>query len=454
MTKVARALVLVTGAWAWSACTPHEEPPPAKAQAEPAAKAEPAPEAKVEPPPLAKVEPKPEPKIEPKPAPEPASEPPPTHAKVIEPKIGVTDWKELPGLSDIQGFYPFVIGVLADCGPNGESRCKLYDDGRLEVDDVELGGQIWGIWRSDAWRVEFDTRDKEAADPRAGIQMWEVMRIQRWRGSEFKTQWSSETEVDPNGYFDEAEARHARGERPMQDILFRKGWAGGMLVHDGSFKRLPESQGPAPRQVTPPENMLEFFEAESGALFTVAPESGGTKSGSLVVYPPCSEGLCRAQAFVLPPATAADPDPDSDEPQVSGWDFPLDAARGGDSLTILVVDQATANAYLLHYDVAPGAGTEPSKPGRWSFDALPADAPVPEVIWPDTRGGLWVEVSDALWYRDASGQWFEVGMPAGISLDFANRLKPRELLALVEVEGQRKVFATVGPVRAAPPPAQ
>jgi hypothetical protein len=209
--------------------------------------------------------------------------------------------------------------------------------------------------------------------------------------------------------------------------MFRKGWAGGMLVYNGGFKRLPES-GPPVAAVFKPAYMREFFETESGALmFATAREM----SGELVMHSPCASVDCNQQLF-NPKITAK-----------SYWDFPLDVARGGDSMTIVVVKDEE-QVYLLHYDAA-----EPGQPGRWSFELLPEDEDEPEAIWPDTRGGVWIAVGDGLWYRNKAGRWFDVALP-GKAIDFANRLKPRELLALVEGEQGNRVFATRGPVKAAP----
>ncbi len=52
-----------------------------------------------------------------------------------------------------------------------------------------------------------------------------------------------------------------------------------------------------------------------------------------------------------------------------------------------------------------------------------------------------------LWYRAASGRWFEVAPPEGTPLEYANRYEPRELLALVrDADGAKRVFSTSGPV--------
>jgi hypothetical protein len=424
--KVARNLALAA-AVAQLGCTAHERSDP-----EQAAKVEAKPEPAPTPEPAPAPEPAPEPEVEPAPEPEPPPPPPPPppeHAEVIEPEPGIVEWTELPGLSEVAGFHPFVIGVLAKCGPSGHEWCKLYDDGRLEVTPVDIGREkIWGVWRSDAWRVDLDTREFETDDERASIGMTEIVKVERWRGDAFHTQGRYESEVDPNGYYE-------GGVRTEPAIVFRKGWAGGMLVYDGGWRRLPESGPPAPMG-TPPSALLELFEAESGALFFVA---GDHFNGKLAVHGPCPTGACP-QAFALPQLE-----------QLSYWDFPLDVARGGDSMTIVV--SKDEEAYLLHYDApgdAPGDDApEPGQAGRWRFEALPSSEGVPEAIWPDLRGGVWIAVGERLWYRNKAGRWFDVALP-GEAVDFANRLKPREFLALVEGEQGNRVFATRGAVKPAP----
>lgn len=411
--RSARSLV-AAAALTQLACTAHEQPAPE--QAAPAQEKAPEPEPEKAPEP----EPAPPPvETPPEPEPQPPPPPPPEHATVIEPEPGVTEWTELPGLSAITGFHPFVIGVLAEC--DAGQWCKLYDDGRLEPTTVNLGYErVWGIWRSDAWRVDIDTREFETDDDRASIGMTEVVTFERWRGDSFQKQGRFEGEVDLNGYLDD------EGRRNEPTTMFRKGWAGGMLVYDGGFKRLPES-GPPVAVVFKPANMREFFETESGALMFAT----GGSSGELIMHSPCASVSCNHQPF-NPKITAK-----------SYWDFPLDVSRGGDSMTIVVVKDEE-QVYLLHYD-----SDEPGQPGRWSFELLPGDEDVPDAIWPDTRGGVWIAVGDGLWYRNKAGRWFDVALP-GKAIDFANRLKPREFLALVEGEQGNRVFATRGPVKAAP----
>ncbi|MGB1016385.1 MAG: hypothetical protein ACPG4T_19765, partial [Nannocystaceae bacterium] len=328
--------------------------------------------------------------------------------------------------------------------------------GRLESTDVDLGNDpVWGIWRHDAWRVEFDTREEEDEDPdedaRSAYSLYELVEVKRWRRDRFKTIKRLEAEVDVETYHNGFEDREERA------YTFRKGWAGGVLLLDGkNFTRYPTS-GPPPPPSLPAYlrfRVVDFFETKSGALFTVTLEDGAP-----VVRAPCpSLQPCDDRAFVLPKASEGE--------ERIPWDFPLDVARGTDSLTILVT-AGDDEAYLLHYDAPPSADSptvpangesenpvvEPSPPGAWTFEALPPEIWEPTVLWPDRRGGVFVKAEtryqSALWYRNAKGQWLDVALP-GEAEDFANRTKPREFLVLVDEDDGGHLFATRGPVRLDP----
>lgn len=76
-------------------------------------------------------------------------------------------------------------------------------------------------------------------------------------------------------------------------------------------------------------------------------------------------------------------------------------------------------------------------------------------MWGNPDGGLWLTISVAeLLYRTPAGVWLSVAAPEGFVFEsFANRAKPRELLARVSSIGAgSKVFAARGKVEPAPAP--
>lgn len=383
-----------------------------------------------------KAEPIAKPEVEPKVEPVEPLPPVPTEASMIRPIPGVVEWRKLEGVTTITDFHPFVIGLLAECGG---TNCKLLDDNRVEPDEVELPSEkVWGIWRSDAWVVttdeEMDDEDPDERSPSLIV----TTSYRRLRGGKFVEQYETRFDVDPNSWEMEQEA-NTFGRQTE-----RKGWAGGFIVYDEKkFKRVPESSGPA--ITTPvPTDMAAFFEAESGAFFLVRVDSLD-KPQKFTVHAPCPG--CDERVLELPTGT---------DGQRWLWDFPLDVSRGGDALTILAVatigdeDDAQERAFLIHYD----------PPGRWTFEALRSESEgelvefgAPELLWPDTKGGLWVELGSGLYHRRADGQWFEIDPPGYTA--FANRLKPREFLALgSDADGTTTVYATRGVPTPAPPEAE
>lgn len=367
--------------------------------------------------------------IEPEPLP-----PVPTEPSMIRPSPGVVEWKLLEGVTTITAFEPFVIGLLAECG---DANCKLLDDNRVEPDETELPREkVWGIWRSDAWIVTTDEEMEDEDPDDRNPDLILTTTYARLRGSKFVKQHEISVGVDPNSY-DAEQVAETWGRQTE-----RKGWAGGFIVFEGDkFERVPESAGPA--ITTPvPLDMAAFFEAASGAFVFVTVDSledpkqfalRGTCAG-------CGERVLKLPAG--PP-----------EGPRWMWDFPLDVSRGGDALSIVAVatigndDEAEERAFLIHYD----------PPGVWSFEALQREDEgsviefdAPELLWPDTKGGLWIELDGGLFHRTVEGQWFEVEAPGDIA--YANRLKPREFLALGKTpEGTMTVHATRGVPKPAPP---
>jgi hypothetical protein len=361
--------------------------------------------------------------------------PVPSGPTPIRPIAGVVEWKVVEGVNTITGFRPFVIGLMAECGAD---NCKLRDDNGVEPDATEIGfgDEIWGIWRSDAWRVTIDAEMEDEQEEERNPDMIVTTRYERLRGSKFVKQYETVEGVDPNSY-DAAEEEGTFGQE-----TFRKGWAGGLLVLEKSkFLRVPDSAGPA-ITLTPPADMAAFFEAESGAMVLVRVDSlEDPKQFSL--HGPCAG--CSERVLQLPAGAPGGPR--------WMWDFPLDVARGGDALTIVAVatigndDDAEERAFLIHYD----------PPGVWHFEALQqeiegevSELDAPELLWPDTKGGIWLELQSSLYYRSVDGLWFEVDSPG--ELGHANRLKPRELLALAKApDGTTILHATRGVPKPAPP---
>ena len=359
-------------------------------------------------------------------APEP---PPPLEETSIVPLPATTKWRELPGMESIVDFRPFVFGVLAICGPEELADiCKLKDDDTLEMTPVEFPEQdhlteeypvdspvMTGNWRSDAWIVGREARNivvSEDPEDRGSVDFDTMLVLRKLRTDEWY----------PSPIGDKKRV-------PEKGQLIRKGWAGGMLVWDADhFIRVPaDSEPPAPTRGATKEGRLDdFFEAQSGRLYTVVDAVDTT-----FVQGPCSSPECViANAVVLPPGV---------------WNFGIDIPRGENSISVIVrhhlpTEERTVD-YLLHFDTAIAGG-------RWSLDRWPTSdrQPVPTMLWPDTRGGMWVEATDALWYRDERGQWFDVALPFEVQPDdtihFANRMKPREFLVLLVRGGVGRVFAT------------
>ncbi|MCA9696918.1 MAG: hypothetical protein KC431_05285, partial [Myxococcales bacterium] len=352
---------------------------------------------------------------------------------------GVVTWNELPGVTTITDFRPFVFGLLADCG---EVTCKLRDDNQVIEDPIDLpSGAIWGTWRSDAWIVTVeDEEGPEPEDPRDGMQIRVTTEYKRWRRNDFVLQEREVNDFGADSYYGPDGEGYFAGES------FRKGWAGGMLLYErGSFRRLPADGPPAPT-VAPPTDMCAFFEAESGAMFFVTVDNFESPK-KFTLHPPCAAEGCKAAPLELPTGS-------SDAPWI--WNFHLDVPRGGDAMSFLAHAAAASDEYeddsqgfIIHYDVsADGVGS-------WVVEALrlEVDGEVTEIegtsqLWPDTRGGIWVELDDELYYRSAKGKWFVVEVPGATA--YANRLKPREFLALVEEGDATKVLATRDAPKAKP----
>lgn len=399
--KPRRLLVI---ALAGTACTAHPSTEPARIDTTPLA-AETVPSAPVTPSPeLARPQP---------PAPTPAPAPLPARGTIDDPAPGIAKWEERPGLSEIQGFHPLVMGVLAECGPDGGKWCELGRDDRLTPSKMLTPDEqdIVGIWPSDAWRVEREEGEAEMEDPSGLYAMWVFVDFQRWNTKRFARKKRIEVELD---------AHSEMAGNPS--AVSRKGWAGGMLLLDGFLvHHIPATTGP----VKLSGDVWDVFEAESGRMLLVVHHG----NHRLTVEPHCPGKSCVGGPVLELQGETRSPDP---------WDFPLDVPRGGDSLTI--VAEHDAGPYLLHYD-APAKGAS----ATFHREEVPVRVST-SMLWPDAHGGLWLETDDALAYRDASGRWLEVTPPTGTPIGCANRLEPRELLVVVrDASGATRVYATSGP---------
>lgn len=432
ITKVAWTVVLV-GSSVIGACVSDE--PPGPSQAAVAAKPEigsvPEPTPEPTPSPMPDAAPKldvgslpsPEPSAvpEPSPEPQPATElAPPAHARLVKPKPGATPWVERPGLSEIHAFHPFVIGVLAECGPDGGRWCELGADGRLvpsKVGHPDDEDGIVGSWPSDAWRVRTEEGDGDLPH-----EAWVSVELLRWNGRRFAREPRIKLDIDPM-------AEQAGVPR----VVVGKHWAGGMLLYDGGVvRRIPAPTTPG---VKVSHDVHGVLGTAAGGLLLWTYEG----DNQMAMQPPCAAASCKAQAFALPRVSTSDPS--------ARWSLQLGVPRGGDAMTMVV--EQDGDPYLLHYDAPMGepAGEGGGEGGTWVLEALPILRVDASMLWPDGRGGVWLEADPMLWYRDAGGEWFEVAPPPGEPLGYANRAQPRELLALVRRKGETYgVFATAGPV--------
>ncbi|MCA9688975.1 MAG: hypothetical protein KC636_05155, partial [Myxococcales bacterium] len=356
---------------------------------------------------------------EPEPAP---PEEPPRQGPLIRAEPGVASWEERPGMAAIEGFHPFVIGVLAECSPDGARWCELSPEGALvpsKIKDPERA-PILGTWPANAWRVTIEEDEAEPAEGDGEVEshvMWADVTLQRWDGRRFEHVLQDRFELDLLSVM--------AGERT---VVARTSGAGGLLlIHDFQVDHAPPTVAPVSTS-TPVE---DAFESAAGGLFLAL-----ILDERMVLRPPCAAATCAERELVLAGVVR----------QTPAWAFPLFVARGGHSITLVAEDEADAYTYLIHYDADAGEDARPG--GRWRVEATPLRLDA-SMMWPDGQGGLWVEYGlggdEALWHRDARGRWREVAPPKGVVLGYANRAEPRELWALVRDDaGIRHVYATRG----------
>ena len=420
-------------------CSPGgTEPAPATdaAKAEPAnaVPTEPAKPVNTEPEP-AKVEPaKPEPttaQVEPAPAQVEPAKPESTTIETLVldsiPKVtpvpGTLTWQERPELAAIRSFHPFILGVLADCSVGSEDAwCEIDKSGKLVPSKMTHPDQdLFGIWPSDTWQVRIESQEDAEGDE---YREWDEVELLRWTGSRFARNKKFDIEIDPLSEM----AGHP-------NYAIHEDWSGGMLVN--LFGGLTRYRASGSEYLSLSGDVYDAFSTEAGSVLRFAHHD------NMAFDAPCTAMGCGAWALRLPSAK-------SDLP-ADGWTIENHVPRGKDALTIAASFEDSGDTYLFHYD-PPAPNAAPTTHVPITVETLD---PNPEVIRPDDQGGLWLEATSTLWYREASGRWLDVPGPAGSLDDWAMRAQPRELLIVVEgPDGVSRVFASVGlPVAAAPQPA-
>lgn len=434
----ARTFVITSALVSFVACGGKPQAPQPSAEASGVAEptnAEPTPPANVEPP----VEPT-TPAAQPEATPEVVAvptEPTPTPAPTPAPRSGMPGslsnplpatvaWAELPGLDDIDDFEPLVLGVLTECMRDDGDYCELDASGKLvtsKLDGDIFPEDLFGAWPDNAWRLETKQDSVDVGDDIFGE---ETLISWNWTGSKWAKHDERTYRFDTDGDY-------------AIDRIARPSWSGGLIVcHPADGKAFNELAPETILASFPPGEIWALSQTETGKLLPLRHVDGEEDGRFIRASEPCLGDDCKRDESGHPIHLGGE----------AGADLllRLDVSRGGDAMTLLFEELGEPRQALLHYDPAGGAYES------WHYDEI--EGSTVKGMWGSPDGGLWLTISVAeLLYRTPAGVWLSVAPPEGLVFEsFANRSKPRELLARVSSIGSgSKVFAARGKVEPAPP---